>query len=380
MASLHQKYKDEIVPILKERLGESNVMALPKLTKIVINMGVGQAVNDKKHLTNAVDDLQSISGQKPLVTNARKSVASFKIREGWPMGCKVTLRGKRMYDFVERLINIAIPRERDFRGLNPKSFDGQGNYSMGIKEQIIFPEINYDNIDKIRGMDICINTSASNKEDAKACVLMALEMRERMKYLRKLWEDQGISNPLDIRIGINTGYCNVGNFGSEDRLDYTIIGGEVNLASRLESSAEIGQILISHETYALIKKDIICEKKDEINVKGIAHKIQTYQVIVSNKSLVRKKMFLSENYDGFNLEFDLNISKKNQVIAITHSPQVASKADKHWKIEKVIKNDEMTSEIFELNDESRVNEIASLISGAKITETAKKVASDLLQN
>ena len=167
MASLHQKYKDEIVPILKERLGESNVMALPKLTKIVINMGVGQAVNDKKHLTNAVDDLQSISGQKPLVTNARKSVASFKIREGWPMGCKVTLRGKRMYDFVERLINVAIPRERDFIGLNPKSFDKQGNYSFGIKEQIIFPEINYDNIDQIRGMDICVNTSANNPADAK---------------------------------------------------------------------------------------------------------------------------------------------------------------------------------------------------------------------
>ena len=167
MASLHQKYKDEIVPILKERLGESNVMALPKLTKIVINMGVGQAVNDKKHLTNAVDDLQSISGQKPLVTNARKSVASFKIREGWPMGCKVTLRGKRMYDFVERLINVAIPRERDVRGLNPKSFDKQGNYSFGIKEQIIFPEINYDNIDQIRGMDICVNTSANNPADAK---------------------------------------------------------------------------------------------------------------------------------------------------------------------------------------------------------------------
>ena len=168
MASLQQKFNDEIVPILKERLGEDNIMALPKLTKIVINMGVGQAVNDKKHLTNAVDDLQSISGQKPLVTNARKSVASFKIREGWPMGCKVTLRGKRMYDFVERLINVAIPRERDFRGLNPKSFDGQGNYNFGIKEQIIFPEIKFDNVDTIRGMDICINTSATNKEDAKA--------------------------------------------------------------------------------------------------------------------------------------------------------------------------------------------------------------------
>ena len=132
MASLHQKYKDEIVPILKERLGESNVMALPKLTKIVINMGVGQAVNDKKHLTNAVDDLQSISGQKPLVTNARKSVASFKIREGWPMGCKVTLRGKRMYDFVERLINVAIPRNSNVdKPFNEviHSFTSQSNFT-----------------------------------------------------------------------------------------------------------------------------------------------------------------------------------------------------------------------------------------------------------
>ena len=186
-------------------------------------------------------------------------------------------------------------------------------------------------IDKFIGDAILIffgdPESKGDKEDAKACVLMALEMRERMKYLRKLWEDQGISNPLDIRIGINTGYCNVGNFGSEDRLDYTIIGGEVNLASRLESSAEIGQILISDETYALIKKDIICEKKDEINVKGIAHKIQTYQVIVSNKSLVRKNMFLSENYDGFNLELDLNISKKNQVVASLE--KVLKKLKKH---------------------------------------------------
>ena len=186
-------------------------------------------------------------------------------------------------------------------------------------------------IDKFIGDAILIffgdPESKGDKEDAKACVLMALEMRERMKYLRKLWEDQGISNPLDIRIGINTGFCNVGNFGSEDRLDYTIIGGEVNLASRLESSAEIGQILISHETYALIKKDIICEKKDEINVKGIAHKIQTYQVIVSNKSLMRKNMFLSENYDGFNLELDLNISKKNQVVASLE--KVLKKLKKH---------------------------------------------------
>ena len=143
-------------------------MAVPKLTKVVINMGVGEALTDKKHLESAVNDLELIAGQKAVITKAKKSVASFKLREGWPVGCKVTLRGDRMYDFIERLVNIAIPRERDFRGLNPKSFDGQGNYSMGIKEQIIFPEINYDNIDKIRGMDICINTSASNTEDAKA--------------------------------------------------------------------------------------------------------------------------------------------------------------------------------------------------------------------
>ena len=168
MANLKQKFNKEMVPALQEKLGMNNVMAVPRLKKVVINMGVGQALTDKKHLTSAVADLESISGQKVATTKARKSVASFKIREGYPIGCKVTLRGERMYDFIERLINIAIPRERDFRGLNPKSFDGQGNYSFGIKEQIIFPEINYDNIDNIRGMDICINTSANNKEEAKA--------------------------------------------------------------------------------------------------------------------------------------------------------------------------------------------------------------------
>ncbi|MEY2973022.1 MAG: 50S ribosomal protein L5 [Gammaproteobacteria bacterium] len=165
--NLKERFRKEMVPVIQERLGLSNVNAVPKVTKVVINMGVGEAVNDKKHLESAVNDLRAITGQKPVVTKARKSVASFKIRDGWPLGCKVTLRGDRMYDFLERLVNIAIPRERDFRGLNPKSFDQQGNYSMGIKEQIIFPEINYDNIDKIRGMDVCINTSAKNKEDAK---------------------------------------------------------------------------------------------------------------------------------------------------------------------------------------------------------------------
>tara|TARA_B100000609_G_scaffold185724_1_gene169893 strand:- start:140 stop:676 length:537 start_codon:yes stop_codon:yes gene_type:complete len=166
--NLRETFNKELLPQLKDKLGVNNVMAVPKLTKVVINMGVGEALTDKKHLESAVNDLELIAGQKAVITKASKSVASFKLREGWPVGCKVTLRGDRMYDFIERLVNIAIPRERDFRGLNPKSFDGQGNYSMGIKEQIIFPEINYDNIDKIRGMDICINTSATNNEDAKA--------------------------------------------------------------------------------------------------------------------------------------------------------------------------------------------------------------------
>ena len=168
MSNLKETYKKELIPVLQEKLGMKNVMAVPKLTNVVINMEVGEAANDKKHLESAVQNLTVIAGQKPVITKARKSVASFKIREGWPLGCKVTLRGNKMYEFMERLINIAIPRERDFRGLNPKSFDGQGNYNFGIKEQIIFPEINYDNIDNIRGMDICINTSATNKEDAKA--------------------------------------------------------------------------------------------------------------------------------------------------------------------------------------------------------------------
>jgi len=166
--NLRDKFNKELMPELQKTLGIKNVMAVPKITKVVINMGVGEALTDKKHLESAVKDLESIAGQKVVTTLAKKSVASFKLREGWPVGCKVTLRGDRMYDFIERLVNIAIPRERDFRGLNPKSFDGQGNYSMGVKEQIIFPEINFDNIDKIRGMDICINTSANTKEEAKA--------------------------------------------------------------------------------------------------------------------------------------------------------------------------------------------------------------------
>lgn len=143
-------------------------MEVPRITKITLNMGVGEALTDKKVLENAMADMEKIAGQKPVVTKAKKSVAGFKVREGWPIGCKVTLRADRMYDFLDRLITISIPRIRDFRGLNPKSFDGQGNYSMGIKEQIIFPEIEYDRIDKMRGMDITINTSADNAEESRA--------------------------------------------------------------------------------------------------------------------------------------------------------------------------------------------------------------------
>ena len=168
MANLREKYNKELRVTLQEKLGLKNIMAVPKLTKVVINMGVGEAANDKKHLDTAVADMAAIAGQRPVITKARKSVASFKIREGWPIGCKVTLRGNKMYEFMERLIDVAIPRERDFRGLNPKSFDGQGNYNFGIKEQIIFPEIKYDTVASIRGMDVCINTSATNKEDSKA--------------------------------------------------------------------------------------------------------------------------------------------------------------------------------------------------------------------
>ena len=174
-------------------------------------------------------------------------------------------------------------------------------------------------IDKFVGDAIMIffgdPETKGQKEDAKACVLMAIEMRERMKYLQKMWEDQGISKPLRIRIGVNTGYCNVGNFGSEDRLDYTIIGGEVNLASRLESNADAGQILISHETYALVKNQIICEKKEEIKVKGIAHKVQTYQVVNTKEKLVKSKNFLNEEFEGFNLSIDLERIKKEKVVA-----------------------------------------------------------------
>ena len=174
MIPLKDHYKNTIVQELKDSLGLASVMAVPKVTKVTLNMGVGEAMNDQKVLERAVEDLTLIAGQKPLVTKARKSVANFKIRDGMPIGCKVTLRGDRMYEFLQRLISIAIPRERDFRGLEVKSFDGRGNYSMGIKEHIIFPEIDYDKVDKIRGMDICISTSAADDKSGEA-LLRALK-------------------------------------------------------------------------------------------------------------------------------------------------------------------------------------------------------------
>ena len=168
MASLKQKFRSELVPQLKEELGLTNTMEVPRITKITLNMGVGEAVGDKKVLENAVADMQKIAGQKPVVTKSRKSIAGFKIRDGWPIGCKVTLRDERMYEFLERLIGIAIPRIRDFRGVSGKQFDGRGNFAMGITEQIIFPEINYDQIDTLRGMDITIATTASNDDQGRA--------------------------------------------------------------------------------------------------------------------------------------------------------------------------------------------------------------------
>ncbi|MBM4202921.1 MAG: 50S ribosomal protein L5 [Gammaproteobacteria bacterium] len=164
----YERYTTEIRPQLMQELGINNVMAVPRLKKISLNMGVGEAVGDRKILDFAVGDMTAIAGQKPVVTKARKSEAGFKIREGWPVGCMVTLRGERMFDFLDRLISIALPRTRDFRGLNPKGFDGRGNYNMGITEQIIFAEIDYDKIDKIRGMNITINTTAASDEQAMA--------------------------------------------------------------------------------------------------------------------------------------------------------------------------------------------------------------------
>ena len=168
MATLKDKYKSEIAPQLQEELGLDNVMEVPRITKITLNMGVGEALGDKKVLENAVADMEKIAGQKPVVTKARKSIAGFKVREGWPIGCKVTLRSDRMYEFLERLISIAIPRIRDFRGISPKSFDGRGNFAMGVTEQIIFPEIDYDKVDALRGMDITITTTARTDDEGRA--------------------------------------------------------------------------------------------------------------------------------------------------------------------------------------------------------------------
>jgi large subunit ribosomal protein L5 len=174
MSRLKALYENEIKGQLKEELSSPNVMAVPRITKITLNMGVGEALGDKKQLENAVSDMTAIAGQKPIVTKARKSIAGFKVREGWPIGCKVTLRGERMWEFLDRLVDVSIPRIRDFRGLNPKSFDGRGNYSMGVKEQIIFPEIDYDKVDKLRGLDITITTTAKNNDEGRA-LLAALQ-------------------------------------------------------------------------------------------------------------------------------------------------------------------------------------------------------------
>jgi len=168
VSRLKDFYRDEVIKQLMEQFGYKSVMEVPKVTKVTLNMGVGEALTDKKVLENAVSDMEKIAGQKAVITKAKKSIAGFKLREGWPVGCKVTLRSDRMYDFLDRLITISIPRERDFRGLNPRSFDKQGNYSMGVKEQIIFPEIEYDKIDKIRGMDITITTTAKTAEESHA--------------------------------------------------------------------------------------------------------------------------------------------------------------------------------------------------------------------
>ena len=167
MSRLKEKYTNEIVDAMNKKFGYSNIMQVPKLDKIVINMGVGEAKDNAKVLDAAIKDLETISGQKAVITKAKKSVANFKLREGMPIGCKVTLRGERMYEFADRLINLALPRVRDFRGVNPNAFDGRGNYALGIKEQLIFPEIEYDKVDKVRGMDIIFVTTAKSDEEAR---------------------------------------------------------------------------------------------------------------------------------------------------------------------------------------------------------------------
>jgi len=168
MARLQEQYQKEIVPALLKKFGYASVMQVPRITKITVNMGVGETVQDKKILDNAVGDLTKIAGQKPVVTNARKSIATFKVRKGYPVGCMVTLRGRRMYEFLDRLVAIAIPRIRDFRGISNRAFDGRGNYNLGVREQIIFPEIDYDKIDALRGMNISIATTARTDDEARA--------------------------------------------------------------------------------------------------------------------------------------------------------------------------------------------------------------------
>lgn len=165
---LQEHYQGVLIPQMREQFGYRNVMEVPRLEKITVNMGLGEAVGDRKVLENAMQDMATLSGQKPVVCRARKSVAGFKIREGWPIGCKVTLRRARMYEFLDRLISVAIPRIRDFRGFSPKAFDGHGNYSFGVREQIVFPEVDYDKVDAIRGMDICLTTTAKTDEECRA--------------------------------------------------------------------------------------------------------------------------------------------------------------------------------------------------------------------
>ena len=168
MVRLEKFYKDEVVPKLMQRFGYKNVMQVPRLSKVTLNMGVGEAATNKKVLENANADMTKIAGQKSISTLSKKSIATFKIRDGWPIGCKVTLRRARMYEFFDRLVNVALPRVRDFRGMSGRSFDGRGNYNMGVKEQIIFPEIDYDQVDAMRGMDIAITTTAKTNEEARA--------------------------------------------------------------------------------------------------------------------------------------------------------------------------------------------------------------------
>jgi len=167
MARLKEYYKSSVVPELQKQFGYKNPMQMPKITKVVVNMGVGEAAQNRKELDGALEDMAAITGQKPVITRARKSIANFKLREGMPVGCRVTLRGERMWEFLDRLINVTLPRIRDFKGVSPKSFDGRGNYTLGLKEQIIFPEIDYDKVDKIRGMDITICTTAGTNDEGR---------------------------------------------------------------------------------------------------------------------------------------------------------------------------------------------------------------------